>query len=284
MKVGVQLPEVEREVRWPELLRLAQTAEAAGYDSIWLGDHMLYRGDGRPERGPWDAWTMLAALAASTERVRLGPLVAATAFHAPGLTARMAAAIAEISSGRFVLGLGTGWNDTEFRAFGFDTERKVARFEEAFAIIRRLLDGERVTESGRFYEVEDAVLLPPPQHRVPLMVGTTGPRVLAAAGPHVAWWNCWYSWYGNTAEGFAELSARVEGGFRRSACVLVSVEGGRGERPLEEDAPPVDVESLPAHLSALAQAGADEAILVLDPIDESAILAAAKSLGQPRTS
>jgi len=279
MKVGVQLPEVEREVRWPELLDLARAAESAGYDSIWLGDHMLYRGDGRPERGPWDAWTMLAALAASTERVRLGPLVAATAFHAPGLTARMAAAIAEISAGRFVLGLGTGWNDTEFRAFGFDTERKVARFEEAFAIIRQLLDGERVTSSGRFYEVDDAVLLPPPQHSVPLMVGTTGPRVLAAAGPHVDWWNCWYSWYGNTAEGFADLSARIEGNFRRSACVLVGVDGGRGERPLEEDAPPVDVESLPAHLDALAQAGADEAILVLDPIDEPSVVAAATALG-----
>jgi alkanesulfonate monooxygenase SsuD/methylene tetrahydromethanopterin reductase-like flavin-dependent oxidoreductase (luciferase family) len=279
MKVGVQLPEVEREVRWPELLGLAHAAESAGYDSIWLGDHMLYRGDGRPERGPWDAWTMLAALAASTERVRLGPLVAATAFHAPGLTARMAAAIAEISAGRFVLGLGTGWNDTEFRAFGFDTERKVARFEEAFAIIRRLLDGERVTSSGRFYEVDDAVLLPPPQHSVPLMIGTTGPRVLAAAGPHVDWWNCWYSWYGNTPEGFADLSARIEGNFRRSACVLVGVDGGRGERPLEEDAPPVDVESLPAHLDALAQAGADEAILVLDPIDEPSVVAAATALG-----
>jgi len=266
-------------VRWPELLGLAHAAESAGYDSIWLGDHMLYRGDGRPERGPWDAWTMLAALAASTERVRLGPLVAATAFHAPGLTARMAAAIAEISAGRFVLGLGTGWNDTEFRAFGFDTERKVARFEEAFAIIRQLLDGERVTSSGRFYEVDDAVLLPPPQHSVPLMVGTTGPRVLAAAGPHVDWWNCWYSWYGNTAEGFADLSARIEGNFRRSACVLVGVDGGRGERPLEEDAPPVDVESLPAHLDALAQAGADEAILVLDPIDEPSVVAAATALG-----
>jgi alkanesulfonate monooxygenase SsuD/methylene tetrahydromethanopterin reductase-like flavin-dependent oxidoreductase (luciferase family) len=284
MKVGVQLPEVEREVRWPELLGLAHAAESAGYDSIWLGDHMLYRGDGRPERGPWDAWTMLAALAASTERVRLGPLVAATAFHAPGLTARMAAAIAEISAGRFVLGLGTGWNDTEFRAFGFDTERKVARFEEAFTIIRRLLEGERVTVSGRFYEIEDAVLLPPPQHPVPLMVGTTGPRVLATAGPHLDWWNCWYSWYGNTPEGFAELSARVEGRFRRSACVLVSVDGGRGERPREEDAPPVDAESLPAHLDALAQAGADEAILVLDPIDEAAVLAVADALGQPRTS
>ena len=232
MKVGVQLPEVEREVRWPELLGLAHAAESAGYDSIWLGDHMLYRGDGRPERGPWDAWTMLAALAASTERVRLGPLVAATAFHAPGLTARMAAAIAEISAGRFVLGLGTGWNDTEFRAFGFDTERKVARFEEAFAIIRQLLDGERVTSSGRFYEVDDAVLLPPPQHSVPLMVGTTGPRVLAAAGPHVDWWNCWYSWYGNTPDGFLQLSARFEGEFHRSACVALTHGEGRGEREM----------------------------------------------------
>ena len=92
LRVGVQLPEVERDVRWPELSAIARTAEASGYDSIWVGDHMLYRGDGRPERGPWDAWSVLAALAASTERIRLGPLVASTAFHPPGLVARMAAA------------------------------------------------------------------------------------------------------------------------------------------------------------------------------------------------
>ena len=97
LPIGVQLPEVEREVRWPELLAIARTAETAGFDSIWVGDHMLYRGDGRPERGPWDVWTVLAALAASTERVRLGPLVASTAFHPPGLIARMAAAIDEVS-------------------------------------------------------------------------------------------------------------------------------------------------------------------------------------------
>ena len=97
VQVGVQLPEVEREVRWPELVAMARAAEAAGFDSIWVGDHMLYRGDGRPERGPWDVWTMLAALAASTERVRLGPLVASLAFHPPGLVARMAAAIDEVS-------------------------------------------------------------------------------------------------------------------------------------------------------------------------------------------
>src|SRR5579862_4173330 len=111
LEVGVQLPEVEREVRWPEVREIAATAEACGFDSIWVGDHMLYRGDGRRERGPWDCWTLLAALAAATARVKLGPLVASTAFHPPGLIARMAATIDEVSQGRFVLGLGAGWNE-----------------------------------------------------------------------------------------------------------------------------------------------------------------------------
>jgi alkanesulfonate monooxygenase SsuD/methylene tetrahydromethanopterin reductase-like flavin-dependent oxidoreductase (luciferase family) len=278
LRVGVQLPEVEREVRWPELLGIVRTAEAAGFDSIWVGDHMLYRGEGRDERGPWDAWTELAALAASTERVRLGPLVAATAFHPPGLIARMATTIDEISGGRFVLGLGTGWNEVEFDAFGIPFDHKVARFEEAFEIVRRLLSRERVTFHGRFHAANDAVLLPPPTRRVPLLVGTTGPRVMAAAAPHVDWWNCWYSWYGNSPAGFAELSARFEGGFQRSACVLVRVEGGRGERPLEEDAPPVDADGLQSHLGELVEAGADEAILVLDPIDERSVVAVAERL------
>src|SRR5437660_8536673 len=95
VRVGIQLPEVEREVRWPEVVAIARAAEEGGFDSIWLGDHLLYRGDGRPERGPWDVWTQLAALAAATERVRLGPLVACTAFHPPGLLARMAASVDE---------------------------------------------------------------------------------------------------------------------------------------------------------------------------------------------
>jgi alkanesulfonate monooxygenase SsuD/methylene tetrahydromethanopterin reductase-like flavin-dependent oxidoreductase (luciferase family) len=278
LQIGVQLPEVEREVRWPELLAIARTAEASGFDSIWLGDHMLYRGDGRPERAPWDAWTVLAALAAATERVRLGPLVAATAFHPPGLIARMAATIDEVSAGRLTLGLGTGWNETEFRAFGIPFEQRVARFEEAFAIVRGLLAGERVSFEGRFHRADDAVLLPPPKRRVPLMVGSAGPRVLAATAPHVDWWNCWYAWYGNTPAGFAELSSRFEGEFRRSACVLVAVNGGAGERPPEEGSPPVDSAALPAHLDELAAAGADEAILVLDPIDERSVAAVAQAL------
>ena len=97
---------------------MARAAEEVGFDSIWVGDHLLYRDHEGRERGPWDAWTLLAALAACTKRVQLGPLVACTAFHPPGLIARMAAALAEVSGGRFVLGLGAGWNEEEFHDFG----------------------------------------------------------------------------------------------------------------------------------------------------------------------
>ena len=278
MKIGVQLPEVEREVRWPELAAIARTAEDCGFDSLWVGDHLLYRGDGRPERGPWDAWTLLAGLATSTERVWLGTLVASTAFHPPGLIARMAATIDELSGGRFVLGLGAGWNEVEFRSFGIPFDRLVSRFEESFEIIRRLLAGEHVSFEGRFQRVEDAVLLPPPARPVPMMVGTAGPRLLEITLPHVGTWNVWYSWYGNTAAGYAALSAKVAGAVRRSACVLVTVDGGAGERPLETDATPVASDKLVAHLRNLADAGADEAILVLDPINEESIRAVASAL------
>ncbi|HZQ03400.1 MAG TPA: LLM class flavin-dependent oxidoreductase [Gaiellaceae bacterium] len=277
-EVGVQLPEVEREVRWPELLAIAATAEASGFASIWVGDHMLYRGDGRPERGPWDCWTLLAALAASTSRVKLGPLVASTSFHPPGLIARMASTIDEVAGGRFVLGLGSGWNPVEFEAFGIAFENRAARFEEAFTIIRKLLAGERVTFAGAHYRVHDALLLPPPARAVPLMVGTRGRRILNATLPHAAAWNAWYAWYGNTADGFAALSATIEASVRRSACVLVSVDGGAGERTAEGGSCPVELPRLGEHLTALAAAGADEAILVLDPIDERSVARVAEVL------
>src|SRR5579864_1074076 len=210
MRVGVQLPEVERPVRWPEVRALATAAEDAGFDSVWLGDHMLYRGDGRPERGPWDVWTQLAAIAAVTERVHLGPLVAATAFHAPGVIARMATSLDEISRGRLVLGIGAGWNEIEFRAFGFPFDRLVSRFEESFEIVRRLLVGERVSFAGTFVTVADAVVLPRPARRVPLMIGANRPRMLRIALPYVDAWNTWYEPYGNTVEGFAQENARID--------------------------------------------------------------------------
>ncbi|HEY8825796.1 MAG TPA: LLM class flavin-dependent oxidoreductase [Candidatus Limnocylindria bacterium] len=276
MRIGVQLPEVEREVRWPEVAAIARAAEESKFDSIWVGDHLLYRGGGRPERGPWDAWTELAALAVLTTRVRLGPLVAATAFHAPGLIARMAASIDEISGGRFTLGLGAGWNETEFRAFGFPFDHTVSRFEESFEIVRRLLAGEHVTFKGDFHNVDDAVLLPPPRRRVPIMLGSNGARMLGIALPYVEAWNTWFTSYGNTVEGFANLRGDIDGACVKagrdpaelihSACVLVRAGDGPGERP--NDIPPVALKDLPSHLRLLTEAGADEAILVLDPIDE----------------
>jgi alkanesulfonate monooxygenase SsuD/methylene tetrahydromethanopterin reductase-like flavin-dependent oxidoreductase (luciferase family) len=278
MRVGIQLPEVERIVRRDELAGMARAAEELGFDSLWVGDHLLYRDDARPERGPWDCWTTLAWLAGITERVELGPLVACTAFHPPGILARMCAAVDELSGGRFVAALGAGWNVTEFEAFGLPFDNHVSRFAEAFEIVRRLLAGERVTFDGRFHSVRDAVLLPP-QRRPKLMIGANKPRMLSITLPHVDAWNTWFTHYGNTAEGFAEhnayISAQAEQAGRdpaeieRSACVLVSVEGGGGERRPEVD--PVPSERLPQHLEALAQAGADEAILVLDPITETSI-------------
>src|ERR1700741_1060492 len=134
IRVGVQLPEVEREVRWPELLDMARAVDDLGFDGLWVGEHLLYRWPNRPARGPWEAWTLMAALAAVTSNVTIGPLVACPSLHHPA-----APTIDEIAGGRFVLGLGAGWNETEFRAFGFPFDQRVARFEEAFTIIRTLL-------------------------------------------------------------------------------------------------------------------------------------------------
>jgi probable F420-dependent oxidoreductase len=284
MRLGIQLPEVERDVRWPEYLAMARAAEEGGFDSLWLGDHLLYApGDRRlPERGPWEAWTLMSALAAATERVELGPLVACAGFHPPGLLAKMAATLDEVSGGRFVLGLGAGWNRREFDAFGIPYDRRVSRFEEAFAIVRGLLAGERVTYEGAFHRADDAVLLPEPARSVPLMIGSNGPRMLSIALPHVDAWNTWFDSYGNTAEGFAELDARITAAARdagrepgdilRSACMFVALDGGRGERG-DAGATPVDgtAEQVAAAVRELGEAGADEVILVADPITEASI-------------
>jgi alkanesulfonate monooxygenase SsuD/methylene tetrahydromethanopterin reductase-like flavin-dependent oxidoreductase (luciferase family) len=283
LRVGVQLPEVERDVRWPEYVALARSAEAAGFDSIWLGDHLLYRDDGREERGPWDAWSLLSALGAVTARVRLGPLVACTGFASAGLLARKAAAVQEISGGRLVLGLGAGWNETEFRAFGVPFDRRASRFVESFDAIRRLLAGERVTSAGGFECFDDAVLLPRPAVPVPLMVGSTGERVLRATLPHVDAWNVWFDWFGNTPEGFASQNDRVTGlvaetgrdpsAVTRSATVFVSVGDGRRDRPHTAEVPPLSgsPEQIARGLKSFAEAGLEEAILVDSPITEQSI-------------
>jgi probable F420-dependent oxidoreductase len=279
----VQLPEVEREVRWREYVAMARRAEAAGFDSVWVGDHLLYRDDGRPERGPWECWTTLAAIAEATERVELGPLVACTAFHAPAMLAKQAATVDEIAGGRLVLALGAGWNEVEFQAFGLPFDRRASRFEESFEVIRRLMAGERVTIHGDHVRVDDAVLLPAPTHRPRLMIGSSGRRVLRAALPYADVWNTWFDWFGNTPDGFASRSHEIDDIARsvgrepseieRSACMLVALDPSAGERPPDPGAPPVTGSPavVAGAIRAMSEAGAHEVIVVLNPITEASI-------------
>jgi probable F420-dependent oxidoreductase len=294
--VGVQLPEVEREVRWPELRAIARTAEEAGFDSIWLGDHLLYRDASGETRGPWEAWTTLAGLAEATERVTLGPLVAATAFHAPFMLAKLAATVDEISGGRLVLGLGAGWNDVEFEALGAPFDHRIARFEEAFTIVRTLLAEGAIDFEGTYVSARDAELVPRPARPdgPPLLVGSIGPRMLAITLPYVQAWNAWYADTRNTPQGVLPLVELVDDAARaagrdpteieRTVAVQVRMPGGTGR--IMGDADPrmqvVPLSGTPAEIAeglrAYARAGIGHVQLVVDPITEASVAALAPML------
>ena len=288
LKVGVQLPEVEREVRWPELRAMARRAEALGYDSIWYGDHLLYRRPNDRARGPWEAWSILAALAEATERVEIGPLVACTSFHNPAMLAKKAATVDEISGGRLVLGLGAGWNETEYRAFGFPYDRRTSRFEEAFTIIRTLLREGAIDFTGEFYTARDCELVPrgPRPGGPPLMIGSMGERMLHIALPHVDAWNVWFTDIENRPEGVPPLRDLVDGICRdvgrdpaevaRTVAVQVQLSGGAGRVSGDTKRPAIvplsgSSAELAASLRAFAREGIGHVQLVMDPITEAAI-------------
>jgi probable F420-dependent oxidoreductase len=297
LKVGVQLPEVEREVRWPELLDMARAVEDLGYDSVWVGEHLLYRWADRPARGPWEAWTLLSAIAASTSRIELGPLVACTNFHNPALLAKQAATLDEVSGGRLILGLGAGWNETEFRAFGYPFDHRIDRFEEAFTIIRTLLQDGAIDFDGRFYQARDCELLPrgPRVTGPPLMIGSKGPRMLRIALPHVQAWNVWFSDTRNEPSGVPAMREVVDTACRdvgrdpadveRTVAVQVRLPGGKGrvQGPYAqpEFAP---LEGAPAKVAEVLRAYAREGIghvqVVMDPITIESIRAFAPVLAE----
>lgn len=295
LKVGIQLPEVERDVGWPEILDMTRAIEDLGFDSVWAGEHLLYRWADRPARGPWEAWTMLAAIAASTTRIELGPLVACTNFHNPALLAKQAATIDEVSGGRFVLGLGAGWNETEFRAFGYPYDHRIDRFEEAFTIIRTLLRDGAIDFDGRWYQARDCELLPrgPRAEGPPLMIGSIGPRMLRATMAHADSWNAWYNDTGNRPEGIQRVRGLVDTACRdvgrdpsaveRTVAVLVQLPDGEGR--LQGDStqraiPPVDGDpaALADALRGFAREGIDHVQLVLDPITRGSIETVAAAL------
>ncbi|HEU5454295.1 MAG TPA: TIGR03619 family F420-dependent LLM class oxidoreductase [Nocardioides sp.] len=281
-KVGVQLPEVERFVPWPEYLDLARRAESAGFDSIWVGDHLVYDLPDGSTRGPYESWTTLAAIAAATERVEIGPLVASTGFHAPAMLAKQAATVDAISQGRLILGLGAGWNRREFDAFGFPYDRRVSRFEEALAIIAPLLRKGRTTFHGQFYDVDECVLDPRPVREggPPIMLGSNSPRMLSIALPVVDSWNVWWSIYDNSVEKFARVKAEVDAVVTQgrtvdaTAAVLVTLPGGRGRlmgETYDASVTTVTPDDLGQHIRGLAAAGATHLQLVLDPITAESI-------------
>lgn len=286
LRIGVQLPEIEREVRWAEQVAIAVAAEEVGFDSVWVGDHLLYDTPQTGRRGPWEAWTQLAAIAQATERVEIGPLVAATAFHAPAMLAKLAITVDEISGGRLVLGLGAGWNRTEFEAFGFPFDNRVSRFEEAFHIIRRLVRGERVTEHGTYHSVVDSEILPqgPRPTGPPIMIGSQGPRMLSITLPHVSAWNAWWKWFENDPEQLAALVAKVRDAavtagrdpdeIEMTAAVLVAMPdatGDRGGRPIDVAAVTGSPAAMADRLRDFAGAGVSHLQLVVDPIDEASV-------------
>ncbi|HEV8282144.1 MAG TPA: LLM class flavin-dependent oxidoreductase [Candidatus Limnocylindrales bacterium] len=179
---------------WPDLRDACLAVERAGWDSIWLDDHLL--SDEADWRDPkLEGWTALAAVAALIPRVRLGLLVSSTTFRKPGLIAKLATTLDHISDGRAVLGLGGGWFEREHDAFGIDFGagfgERLDRLDEAAQVIRRLLDGERVTHHGRFFDLQDALCTPRTiQRRLPILIGGSGPtKTLRTTALYADLWN-----------------------------------------------------------------------------------------------
>ncbi len=175
---------------------MACRIEDAGLDSIWVYDHFLYRWPGRPTDGIWESWTMLSALAEATRRVQLGTLVLCTPFRNPAVLAKMATTLDEVSGGRVILGVGAGWHQPEFDAFGVPFDHRASRFEEALEIICPLLRTGRVDFEGEYYAAKECEMIPrgPRPGGPPVMVAGAGPRMLRLAARFADSWNtAWHT-------------------------------------------------------------------------------------------
>jgi probable F420-dependent oxidoreductase len=239
-RVGLFLPTGEAMLGsatagWPDLLDLARRAETLGFDSLWLPDHVLLGSDDGSEAiGASECCSLLAALAAVTSRVELGALVSCGPFRNPALLAKMASTVDEISGGRLVVGLGAGWAESEFYAFGVPFDHRVGRFEEAMKIIRPLLREGHVDFAGTYYQARDCELRPagPRPDGPPIMVGASGPRMLGLTARYADAWN---ADFGSSPESIRGLNDNLDAACRdvgrdpatleRSASLLVNVAG-----------------------------------------------------------
>jgi probable F420-dependent oxidoreductase len=208
MKIGLMLPLSADETNgFADLKAMALAAEDGGLDSVWGADHLIFREDGETT-GIHESWTVLTAVAAITSRVEIGPLVLALPFRNPALIAKMAAELDEVSGGRLILGLGCGWHEPEFTAFGYPFDHRVSRFTEGLEILVPLLHGERVTFEGRYHRAVDAELIPRPVRPggPPILIAGKQPRMLELVARHADQWNA--AWYGRPAEA-DELRVRL---------------------------------------------------------------------------
>lgn len=253
MKIGVVLPFAEDPEAggmpsYTTIRERALQAEEAGLDSVWLYDHLLFRFPDQPTVGIWEIWTVLSALAEATERVEIGTVVLCVPFRNPAILAKMADTLDEVSAGRLILGLGAGWHQPEFDAFGVPFDHKAARFEEALEIITPLLREGSVDYQGTYYSAPNCELRPrgPRPRGLPIMVASSGPRMLRLTAQYADSWNT--AWLGSP-EPLAERRAKLE-----AACAEVNRDPSTLEVTVgvnvsyENGAPAGDTEA-PRHLS-----------------------------------
>jgi alkanesulfonate monooxygenase SsuD/methylene tetrahydromethanopterin reductase-like flavin-dependent oxidoreductase (luciferase family) len=201
MKIGLVLPvgsHANQPASWRELRAYALAAESVKFDSLWAFDHVIFRFPGQLERGALEPWTILSLLGEATSHIALGTLVLGMRFRHPALLAKMAATLDQAVAGRLTLGVGAGWHDPEYAAFGLPLDNRLNRADEGFAILRTLLDGERVTFPGRFWQTNDAVLLPRPDRRIPLLSSARGGRMMRIVARWADAWNG--AWFGRPGD------------------------------------------------------------------------------------
>jgi probable F420-dependent oxidoreductase len=276
LKVGLVLPTARP---WPGLRQLAELAEAVGFDSLWIFDHVYLELSGAP-RPIHECWTLLASLAAVTDRVEVGTIVTCTGFRNPALLAKMAATVDEVSQGRLILGLGAGWYEREYTAFGYPFDHRASRFEEAFTIIRTLLRTGQIDFAGRFYSARDCELLPrgPRPNGPPIMTGTGGERLLHLTAQYADMWNT--SWLTGPeavaprqtgADAACRDVGRDPASLGRTAGIFVDLPDrvGRnfGAVPPISDSP----EAIADTLRAYAATGLDHVQVWLDPWTPSSV-------------
>jgi alkanesulfonate monooxygenase SsuD/methylene tetrahydromethanopterin reductase-like flavin-dependent oxidoreductase (luciferase family) len=224
----------------------AQRAERLGLDSIWVFDHLLWRFEGEADEGPNEAWTILSALAAVVPRVELGALVMCTSFRNAGLLAKMTQTLDDVSGQRLILGIGCGWHEPEYDAFGYPFDHLGGRFEEDLTVIDRLLRGEKVDFEGRWSTYRGAQLLPAASRRTPILVAAKGERMLRLTAQYAEAWNT--AWFGPVDEMVrgrlrdldqaCDAVGRERGSIRRTVGIRLHEpgEGGEDARSTDTDA------------------------------------------------